>query len=196
MAPSPQHLVPDGAPWKDWPDLESPRLRLERLAPGHADGFFELWSDADVARYSGQVTDLAGGNIPTPVVCRADSDRILEFFLPHHCADERARWAAIEPDENAFLGALGFNHWHPRLELAFHLHPRHWGQGYMREAAMLLIERIDRECPQEIEAFAEPSNERSIGLLLRLGFALDGDTQGSPRSATRFVRPPQPPSHE
>lgn len=174
-------------PWAAWHDLGDERLNLEPLGRQHSAGMFALWSHPEVVRHSGEVHDLVGKRIELPAQRASDSDRILEFFLPEHAGAERVRWALIDRESGEFLGAIGFNAWRPRLELAFHLHPAHWGRGWMRAAATHLLTRLDSESPQVVEAFAEAANTRSNGLLLRLGFRPQDEQRDG---ATALLRPP------
>jgi ribosomal-protein-alanine N-acetyltransferase len=186
MADVAQPIRSAAPPWAAWHDLSDERLKLEPLGREHSAGMFALWSHPEVVRHSGEVRDLRGRPIELPAKSASDSDRILEFFLPEHAGAERVRWALIDRDSGSFLGAIGFNAWRPRLELAFHLHPEHWGHGWMRAAAELLLARLDEGSFQAVEAFAESANTRSTGLLLWLGFLpLEEHRDG----AAAFLRP-------
>lgn len=182
-----QPTQPAAPPWATWRDLGDERLKLELLGREHSAGMFALWSSPEVVRHSGEVRDLGGQPVELPARSAADSDRILEFFLPEHAGAERVRWALIERRTGTFLGAIGFNAWRPRLELAFHLHPDHWGRGWMRAAAEQLLARLDAGDPRAVEAFAESANTRSTGLLQRLGFQAREEQRDG---ATAFLRPP------
>ncbi len=88
------------------------------------------------------------------------------------------RWALLEADGGAFVGALGFNHLAPVSELAWHLRPDHWGRGLAAEAARAALAWLAAERPgAAVQAFIDPANTASIRLARRLGFAPADDPE-------------------
>lgn len=171
----------------DIPTLETRRLKLVPLDASHSAGMFRLWSDPDVCRYSGVVTDRHGTIIEMPAASAHESNRIIEFWLDAAADGWGFRWAVvISGSEEAFAGTVGFNSLTACSELAYHLLPEFWGHGIMAQACRTAIGwRCSREC-SEIEAFIEPGNRASIALALRLGMeATDTFYEG----AQRYVRP-------
>ena len=167
------------------PILKTERLRLEPLSMRHSKGMFELWSDADVCRYSGTVTDYNQNIIKMPAVSRAESDLIIDFWLKAAEDGWGFRWAVINADNNDFTGTVGFNSVDKCSEIAFHLVRRYWGKGIMSEASQAAIDWARDNGTQEIEAFVEPENKGSITLTERLGLkATDTFSEG----AQRYVR--------
>lgn len=62
-----------------------------------------------------------------------------------------------------------------RLELGYVLGRKHWGQGLMREAlSAICAHAFSAMAIRRIEAEVDPANAASNGLLLRLGFTLEG----------------------
>lgn len=62
------------------------------------------------------------------------------------------------------------------VEIGWHLHPDHWGNGYATEAAERLLELAwEQELP-EVNAVAHPGNDRSAAVMRRLGMAHQGTT--------------------
>lgn len=165
--------------------LRSERLRLEPLSPVHSAGMFALWSCAEVCQYSGPAADASGSPIPLPASTSRDSDRIIDFFVRRAAAGLGFRWAMIAQADDAFVGALGFNHLGSCPELAYHLHPDRWGAGLMTEAARLALAWVaDTRGVKEIQAFIEPANAASIALAERLGLAATGEVV---EGAARYV---------
>lgn len=71
------------------------------------------------------------------------------------------------------VGDIGFGHVEhkdQRAEIGYHLAPEYWGRGVMRRAATLLIDWAFAGPFHRIEATVLEGNERSCGLLERLGF--------------------------
>lgn len=151
------------------PTLDTARLRLEALGMSHSSGMFDLWQHPEVQRYSGPARDAEGKNIPLPATSAADSDRLIEFWLKAAADGWGFRWAVLEAQRETFLGHIGFNSLADCSEIAYHLHPAHWGRGYMAEAARAAIDWRREGGASEIEAFIEPGNQGSIALALRLG---------------------------
>lgn len=138
----------------------------------HSQGMFDLWSDADVCKFSGTVTDHDRNVIEMPAATPVQSDLIIEFWLMAATDGWGFRWAVLLPDsEDAFAGTVGFNSITDCSEIAYHLLPRHWGKGIMTEASEAAIQWQRSNGASEIEAFIEPGNTPSIALARRLGMA-------------------------
>jgi len=160
-----------GAVDMDVPTLRSERLLLEPLGFGHSLGMFALWSNSDVCRYSGPITDSNGHPIAAPVENLVDSDKIVDYWLRASEAGTGFRWALVEHDTAAFVGTVGFNTLGKCCEYAYHLHPSAWGCGLMSEATQVALGWASSWEPcVEVEAFIDRDNERSIALALRCGF--------------------------
>ncbi len=171
------------------PTLEGERLRLVSLTPDHSEGMYELWSEPGVCRYSGPAVDANGQTIELPAPSRAESDRLLAYWLHRARARDGFRWAVVDSANETFIGAAGFNALGESAEYAYHLIPRFWGRGLAQEAARLAIGWAFENGATVVECFVEDANARSIRLLERLGFEPRGDAQ---RCDTRFElrRPP------
>ena len=71
------------------------------------------------------------------------------------------------------------------VEIGWHLHPDHWGNGYATEAATRLLRHADETLGiTEINALAYPGNDASIAVMRRLGM------QPSRRDRPLVRRPP------
>lgn len=183
--------IVNGAPLKI-PTLATRRLRLEPLSTSHSPGLFDLWSDAEVCRYAGTVRDHDGKVIDMPAASRAESDRILDFWLKAAADGRGFRWAALlRASRESFAGTIGFNALGDCAEIAFHLLPRYWGRGLMTEASAAAIAWQRGNGASEIEAFIEPENAASIALALRLGMsATEAYSQGARRYRLAVSYPP------
>ena len=171
------------------PTLHTERLRLEPLTFAHSDGMFRLWREPEVCRFSGPAVDANGTPVMLPARTPADSDGIIAFFLARQRAGLGFRWAVLRLEDDEFLGALGFNALALCAELAFHLHPHHWGGGYMREASTAALAWLHTlHGVDEVEAWADAANTASHGLLARLGFVSSNALRDG---AQRFVLPPE-----
>jgi ribosomal-protein-alanine N-acetyltransferase len=148
--------------------LTTPRLVLRPLRDEDAHELFAIWSDADTMRYFSfpamtcpeQATDRVARKLRTSangqdLICvlelRATGEVLGDCALFH--ADEQCR----------------------RAEIGFSLQRKHWGSGYMSEAASALIEHAFSTLNlRRIEADIDPRNVASASLLERLGFVREG----------------------
>lgn len=151
------------------PTIKTQRLILTPISKEHSQGMFELWSNENVVKYSGNVTDYDGNTIKMPVSKNAESDRIIEFWLKAYLDGWGFRWAIIFIEKNKFAGTIGFNSLSKCYEIAYYLLPKFWGQGIMTEASQAAIKWASNNGAKEIEAFCEPQNKSSISLATGLG---------------------------
>ncbi len=151
------------------PTLATERLSLVPLAQPHSRLMFELWSHPEVCRYSGIVSDYEGNQLPMPAATPAVSDKIIDFWQRAGADGWGFRWAIVERETDVPIGIVGFNALGPTSEIAYHLHPAHWGKGFMFEAVTAAVDwRLARGGCADLEAFIDPANERSIALAERL----------------------------
>lgn len=156
-------------------DIETERLLLTALSYDHSEAMFRLWSHPDVCRYSGTVTDYDRNEIPMPAASPEDSDKIIDFWQRAAADAWGFRWAILERSTAQMVGHIGFNSLGATSELAYHLHPDHWGKGIMSEAAAVAIDWALTAHPgTKLEAFIEPENEGSVRLAQRLHFSPTG----------------------
>ncbi|MDA0353207.1 MAG: GNAT family N-acetyltransferase [Chloroflexi bacterium] len=170
----------------DIPVVTTERLRLEPLAVAHSAGIYALWSDPAVCQYSGTVTDYDRNIIPMPAESRAESDRIIDFWIRAAADGWGFRWAVLIEDGRAFAGTVGFNSLGTPSEIAYHLLPTSWGQGVMSEASAAAIAWRRTRGPAAIEAFIEPDNTPSITIAERLGLAATDEIS---EGARRYLLP-------
>lgn len=153
--------------------LATERMLLQPLCLNHSQGMFELWSRPEVCAYSGSAEDRHGDEIVLPARSTDDSDRIIEFFLHRQAERSGCRWALTDAASGAFLGIVGFNALGQTSEIAYHLHPSYWGQGYMREACITVIDWLrEHYASTRLEAYIEADNAPSRKLALGLGMQL------------------------
>ncbi len=160
------------------PTLSTDRLQLVPLSFAHSQGMYALWSCPEVCEYSGVVCDYDRNVLPMPAGSDEVSDKIIEFWLRAAADGWGLRWAMVRVEDSRFIGAVGFNSIADCSELAYHLLPDAWGQGYMLEACQAAVNWVEQtyECTS-IEAFIEPPNLASIALAQRLGLTANGPVE-------------------
>lgn len=142
------------------------RWRLADIAPFHAMG-----QDAEVMRYLGAPMDAAA--------CEATVERM------NRMADATGDcfWAMERRADAAFVGFCGIKPGPPgtpiagQPEIGWRLSRAAWGQGLAREAAAACLDRAWQRGVERVHAITVPANERSWGLMIRLGMhhIADGD---------------------
>ena len=139
------------------------------MAVQHAEGMFEMWRQPAVQQYSGPAQDEHGQRIDLPARVRADSDKLIRFWVKAASDGWGFRWVMLLRDEGSLVGHVGFNALSDCSEIAYHMHPKFWGQGFMTEAATAALEWCKAGGAREVEAFIEPANGASVALAVRLG---------------------------
>lgn len=149
--------------------LDGPRVRLRSWRDADAGAFAALNADPDVMRHFAA---------PLP---RAESDAMLAALSAREARDGFCFWAAELREEARFIGFCGVGRvafearFTPAVEIGWRLARAFWGQGLAREAAELALgHAFGPLALPEIVAFTVPGNERSWGLMRRLGMRPDG----------------------
>ncbi|MBS0374123.1 MAG: GNAT family N-acetyltransferase [Proteobacteria bacterium] len=148
------------------------RLRSARLGVGtwqreDLGRALGLWGDPDVARFMG------GPFTPAEVAARLE--RELERYARH----AMQYWPLYRLDTGEHVGCCGVAPHRPEgpvLEFGYHLRRAHWGCGYVREIAPLVIgDAFGRLGAAALYAGHHPENEPSRRILLSLGFRYTHD---------------------
>lgn len=153
---------------RQFPVLETERLRLRQLGLADTEALFQTLSSEEVMRYYGRY----------PLLEQVEAAELIERFRLLFEDYRGIRWG-IELKENAqIIGSVGFHAWafsHNRAEIGYELNEAYQGQGYAREALTATISYAFQDMGlNRIEALVYPENEASEKLLLRLGFDLEG----------------------
>ncbi len=155
--------------------LETPRLILREFSPEmDAAGFFELNSDPEVLRYTGDAPFESVG-------AAQDFLKNYEQYRLHGYG----RWSTILKDTGAFLGWCGLRFMEDLgdADVGFRLHRRYWGQGYATEAARAsVLFGFEKLQLPVILGRAAKENIASIRVLEKIGLQYwrDTDLDGVP----------------
>ena len=113
---------------------------------------------------------------------RAESDAMIERFAEQLDREGWGLWAVEEAGGAAFVGMVGLHRVNaslpcaPAVEVAWRLHPQHWGHGYATEAAAAALDYGFGEANlDEIIAFTTTLNARSQAVMKRIGMVHDPD---------------------
>ncbi len=161
---------------------ETERLRLEPWgAPDHTEALVELNADLEVTQYLGGPAD------------RATSEETSARLARHWDDHGFGLWAVVEKASGRVAGFDGICHplWHPayadQVEVGWRLARWAWGKGYATEAARTALDHgWDELGLDEIIAFVDPDNARSLAVARRLGMS-EADTTADPNTGRAML---------
>jgi ribosomal-protein-alanine N-acetyltransferase len=113
----------------------------------------------------------------SPLKSVYEAEAMIADWSEHFEHKVGIRWGIIAKEDNCFIGTCGYQAWQRSLrgELGFDLGRACWGKGLMGEALKsILAYGFEEVGLNRIEAFVDPSNERSIHLINRTGFHREG----------------------
>ncbi|MGC1175556.1 GNAT family N-acetyltransferase [Polaromonas sp.] len=153
----------------EFPELETPRLRLIELDHQHAPALLAIHQDAHHMRHWG-AKPFANVSAAHEFIsaCRAGWKLQVPVM----------RWALQHRATGEFLGTCGLFNWDQRWQkcfLGYELNPNAQRQGLMREALKkILTWGFERGQLHRVEALIHPDNQASLGLAAQLGFQVEG----------------------
>ncbi|WP_158802193.1 MULTISPECIES: GNAT family N-acetyltransferase [unclassified Acidisoma] len=144
--------------------LETPRLRLRRFELADVPALHLALSDPDVMRY--------WSNLPHET--EAQTRTFVETTIAAVVAGDSDDFVITQ--DGVVIGKAGL--WQGS-EIGFFLSRSHWGRGLAREALQAVIGRAFARDVTAITADIDPRNDRSLRLLLSLGFEKTGEAQAT-----------------
>lgn len=145
-----------------YPTIETERVTLKVLTLDDAQKVNLHFADEHVTRFM----DIE------PCINLIEAEEIIQF----HLDDLGCRWGIYSKEDEEFIGTGGFHYLREKdgcvtAEVGFDLSKKYWGKGFMREVMQSLIQFGFQKMKLDvIDATVEQDNERSIGLMKRLGF--------------------------
>jgi uncharacterized protein len=168
-AAPPAYLPGRQSPWVTPVPLEGGHVRLEPLAPSHADGLFEALADDEVWRF-----------LPTrrPQTTGEMADHVADL-LRAGWAGRQIAWAQVEPGSGSVIGLTSYHDIDAdRRSLGIGhtiIGRRWWRTGVNTEAKLLLLEHAFEVLGAEkVFWWTDTRNERSQQAIARLGASRDG----------------------
>ncbi|MBC7724972.1 MAG: GNAT family N-acetyltransferase [Burkholderiaceae bacterium] len=159
-------------------DTGTDRLILRRWRESDADFMFDLYSRWEVKRFIGRV--------PRVMADRAEAATRIAW-LPLQDHPVQGLWAVALRDTGELVGnillkpipASGTDE--PLLpsgdiEIGWHFHPDHWGNGYATEAAGEVLRRASLAGLHRVVAVTAPQNVASQAVCRRIGLMHAGQT--------------------
>lgn len=150
------------------PTITAERVELRWLTEADVPALFDIFSDAEVARYwsSPAYEDVeAAAALLTEIHDYFRKGTLFQWGVALRQSDQVVGTCTL-----ASVDALN-----RRAEIGFALHRRHWKNGYIAEAlAVLFRYAFDTLQLRRIEADVDPRNAASIRTLERIGFQREG----------------------
>src|SRR5262249_37189964 len=143
-------------------------LILRQIQPQDAEALYATFSDETVMAFYGS---RAHGSVD-------ESRELIKQQQSWYKEREGIRWGITRRGEDEVIGSCGFHHFDDgfrRAELGYELRRAYWRQGIMTEAVHAVLAFGFHEMGlYRIEAVVDGMNERSKGLLRKLGFTQEG----------------------
>jgi RimJ/RimL family protein N-acetyltransferase len=140
------------------------RLLIEPLRHEHAEGLVAALSDESVGTYIG------GPAVTTVAELHDRIDFLAQGPSPDSADSDWWNWAVTRRTDGLVLGyvqATGHGEW---AEVAYVFGPSNGGHGYATEAVQWMVAHLAADGLSELWAAVHPANERSVRLLVRVGF--------------------------
>lgn len=153
---------------KEFPLLQTERLRLRQPGVEDAVAFHQLLSIPEITRYS---------NWPD-APAKARTERVTRWMGKVFGTGRGCAWIIEDGGSEAFMGVIRFNEIDKASKWAvigYELHPDYWGQGFMTEAVRAVAQCGFSEFSlNRIEAWTLPGNAASDRVLEKSGFQYEG----------------------
>ena len=148
--------------------LSSERLILRPWREDDLDALAQLCADPEVMAHFPATLDRAG------------SAALLGKLMAHQAEHGFTFWALQRREDGAFVGFTGLARvgfaapFVPAVEIGWRLARPYWGQGYALEAARRALQFAFEDLQlDEVVSFTVPANQRSWGVMQRLGMRRD-----------------------
>lgn len=153
---------------QEFPIIKTERLVLRNLLLEDAVTLKEYWSHPDVTKYL----------TLEPFKTVDEAVAMIELLNGLPMDNQGFRWAITRKEDGKVLGTCGFHNCKPehcRAEVGYELGNDYWRQGIMAEALTAILQYgFSKAGYNRIEAFVTAGNEKSTGILEKLGFKQEG----------------------
>lgn len=137
------------------------------------------WEDRDRPAFHAHCSDPVVMENLGPLLSAAETDVLLERQNGFYDSHGYCFWAMERKADGVLLGFCGLKPGAAdtpiagQVEIGWRLGSAHWGQGYAREAAQASLDWAWAHGIGEVAAITTVGNERSWGLMERLGMVRD-----------------------
>ncbi len=158
--------------------LETNRLILRELNPSDAKSFYDLNSNPNVIKYTGNSA------FESVEKAREFLENYQDYMLNGY-----GRWAVIEKTTNKFIGWCGlkFGEMENETDIGFRFFEEEWNKGYATESAVACVrygfENLKLKC---IIGRAMKENISSIKVLEKIGLKYEKDIEFDGKEAVIY----------
>ncbi|MEM7587332.1 MAG: GNAT family N-acetyltransferase [Acidobacteriota bacterium] len=150
------------------PTLAAERVELRWLVDSDVPALFEIFSDAEVARFWSSPAQRE----------LAEAEKLLAEIRRDFEKRDLFQWGVARRRDDRVIGTCtlaGIDTRNRRAEIGFALGRSYWKRGYMMEALPMLLDfAFDELDLHRLEGDVDPRNQASIKALERLGFQREG----------------------
>lgn len=151
-----------------FPQIETERLILKEVSLANSMDMFQIFSDEETLKYY----DVE------PVHKVAEVNKLIEVLQNRFKNKRGIRWGLYLKDSGKLIGTCGYHDVNGealRAEIGYELSRDFWRKGYMKEALEAILDYgFNNMGLNRIQALVVPENEKSIGILKRVGFTKEG----------------------
>jgi RimJ/RimL family protein N-acetyltransferase len=172
------------------PTLETGRLILRPFTEDDAAAVLAVNAHPEVTRYTGD------GPFADVEAARA---MIRSRTLADYAKHGFGRWACLEKASGELIGFCGLKYLEglSEVDLGYRLVPRCWGRGLATEGALASIDYGFRVLGlPRVLGLVHPENARSVRVLEKCGFTLDGELEYYGAPTLRYVLPAPADAHQ
>lgn len=148
--------------------LETARLTLRFMDERDVDALYAVYSDPLVARYLSRPAQTE----------RAQAEKMIANVLAGYADGSGVNFGVVRREDGTLIGNCMLFRFHDesrRAEIGYSMARAFWGQGYMNEALIALIDYAFGPLGlNRLEADIDPRNDNSAKSLTRLGFREEG----------------------
>ena len=150
-----------------FPTLSTERLLLREVDPADARDLLTFRGDPDVQRFNSRpMTDIS------------EALTLIDTVRKWYLALKGIHWGVTLHGDQRVIGLCslhGLNRFHQRGSIGYDLAREFWGQGIASEAVSAVVRfAFEQLALNRLEAVTIADNFRSVVLLERLGFQLEG----------------------
>lgn len=154
---------------REFPQLETERLILREMTTDDVGFYFRHFTNDKI---------IEGSFFPGPKNLEAAREELERYCIKPFKEQTGIRWGIVRKGIYALIGTCGFYDWNKtayRAEIGYDLDPAFWRHGLMTEALLVMLRfGFEKMKLNRIQAIIDSENSRSIRLVQRLGFKMEG----------------------
>jgi ribosomal-protein-alanine N-acetyltransferase len=152
-----------------FPHLETERLFLREITLDDLEFYFRHFNNQQI---------IEGCCHPGPDTIDVAKNELELYCISPFKEGRGIRWGIVLKNNNEMIGTLGFYDWNKtvrKVEIGYDLNPKYWGLGIMTEALLAVLHFCFNTLKlNRVQAIIDSKNDRSINLIRKLDFKLEG----------------------